>query len=245
MTKKRFAMFLAAMMLLSLTACGGGGEPAPAANDPAPASEPRIAAEDVIEKAMEETEEFESFSVEAVEHYLNAYGVDLSELEPKWEWELKSKYSTYADDPSDGYGHAVALYSSVGRELTDEEIDDYFAQVFDATAAVSDDGYNIIGYEFVGEGEEATAQVTLEEALDSWMPGWGFRYNGKFMVVYVSSEYDNDKDSELDRLFYYNGVQFDIGVGLQKSFDDTWAEMEEYFEENEDEIKQALEDYVS
>ena len=40
MTKKRFAMFLAAMMLLSLTACGGGGEPAPAANDPAPASRP-------------------------------------------------------------------------------------------------------------------------------------------------------------------------------------------------------------
>ena len=119
-------MFLAAMMQLSLTTCGGGGEPAPAANDPAPASEPRIAAEDVIEKAMEEAEEFESFSVEAVEHYLKAYGMDLSELEPKWEWELKSKYSTYADDPSDGYGHAVVLYSSVGRELTDEEIDEAY-----------------------------------------------------------------------------------------------------------------------
>ena len=194
MTKKLFAMLLAAMMLLSMTACG---KEATQLDDPkTPLSEePTIDAEDVIEKAMEEAEEFESFSVEAVEHYLKAYGMDLSELEPKWEWELKSKYSTYADDPSDGYGHAVALYSSVGRELTDEEIDDYFAQVFDATAAVSDDGYNIIGYEFVGEGEEATAQVTLEEALDSWMPGWGFRYNGKFMVVYVSSEYDNDKDS--------------------------------------------------
>ena len=119
MTKKLFAMFLAAMMLLSLTACGGSEDPAPAVNDPTPASEPRIAAEDVIEKAMEEAEEFESFSVEAVEHYLKAYGMDLSELEPKWEWELKSKYSTYADDPSDGYGHAVVLYSSVGRELTD------------------------------------------------------------------------------------------------------------------------------
>lgn len=60
-------------------------DPTPAANNPAPASEPRIAAEDVVEKAMEEAEEFESFSVEAVEHYLKAYGMDLSELEPKWE----------------------------------------------------------------------------------------------------------------------------------------------------------------
>ena len=55
---------------------------------------------------------------------------------------------------------------------------------------------------------------------------------------------NNDKESELDRLFYYNAVEFDIGVGLQKSFDDTWAEMESYFEENEDEIQQALEDYL-
>ena len=31
-------------------------DPTPAANNPAPASEPRIAAEDVVEKAMEEAE---------------------------------------------------------------------------------------------------------------------------------------------------------------------------------------------
>ncbi len=36
------------------------------------------------------------------------------------------------------------------------------------------------------------------------------------MVVYVSDIYDNDKDSQYDRLFYYYGVKFDIVVGLQK-----------------------------
>ena len=60
------------------------------------------------------------------------------------------------------------------------------------------------------------------------------------MAVYVSDIYDNDKESEFDRLFYYYGVKFDIGVGLQKSFDDTLNDMEQALEENEDEIKEAL-----
>jgi len=94
------------------------------------------------------------------------------------------------------------------------------------------------------DGEDALAETTLETALDSWMPGWGFRKDGKLMVVYVYSDYDSEKEPELDRYFYYNAVEFDIAVGLQKSFDDTWSDMEKYFEENEDEIKQALEDYV-
>ena len=244
MKKKLLAMLLAGMMLLSLTACG---KEATQLDDPkTPLSEdPTIDAQDVIEKALEEAEEFESFSVEAVEHYLKAYGMDLSELEPDWEWELANQYCAYADSPSDGYGHAAMRFDRVDGELTDEEIHDYFAAVFAATAAVSDDGYNIIGYEFAGDGEDALAETTLEDALGGWMQGWGFRKDGKLMVVYVSSDYDSDKDSELDRLFYYNAVEFDIGVGLQKSFDDTWAEMEAYFEENEDEIKEALEDYVS
>ena len=65
------------------------------------------------------------------------------------------------------------------------------------------------------------------------------------MAVYVSDIYDNDKDSELDRLFYYYGVKFDIGVGLQKSFDDTLKDAEDAFEEHEDEIKDVLDDYMN
>ncbi|MBQ6872828.1 MAG: hypothetical protein IJO24_00805, partial [Clostridia bacterium] len=82
--------------------------------------------------------------------------------------------------------------------------------------------------------------TTLEDALNGFLQGWCFRKNGKSMAVYVSEIYDNDKDSELNRLFYYYGVKFDIGVGLQKSFDDTLNDMEQALEENEDEIKEAL-----
>ena len=60
------------------------------------------------------------------------------------------------------------------------------------------------------------------------------------MAVYVSDIYDNDKDSEFNRIFYYYGVKFDIGVGLQKSFDEVLDDMEDALEENEEEIKDAL-----
>ena len=244
--KKLFALLLALMMVLSLAACGGGDDqPTDTSNDSSTGSGEKIDAQDIIENALEEAEEFESFSIGAVEHYLKAYGINLVDLEPEWDWILANDYCAYADDPSDGYGHAVVKFNIAEGELTDQQMNDYFAKVFAATAAASDDGYNIIGYEFVGEGEDALAETDLETALDNWMPGWGFRHDGKLMVVYVSSEYDNDKESELDRLFYYNGVQFDIGVGLQKSFDETWEEMEDAFEEHEDEIKDALEDYAN
>lgn len=255
---KKFLAFLLVMILaFSLAACGGKEEEEASFGGSAESSkqevqepeeekdEDRIDAEDVVEKALEEAEELNSFSVEAVEHYLKAYDIALSDLEPEWEWVLANEYCAYADDPSDGYGHAAVKFNRAEGELTDEEINDYFTTVFEVTAAVSDDGYNIIGYEFVGDGEDALAETTLEDAMNGFMQGWGFRRDGKFMVVYVSSDYDNDKESELDRLFYYNAVEFDIGVGLQKSFDESWDEMEEYFEENEDEIKEALEDYAN
>ena len=243
--KKLFALLLAMMMALSLAACGGDDRPSstPAPDSSASSDEGKIDAKDVVEKAMEEAEELDSFSEAAVEHYLKAYGISYDDLKPDWKYEVGEK-SAYADDPASGSGHAVVIFKNPDGELSDEQIREFYGQVFSVTAAVSDDGYNIIGHEFAGEGEDALAETDLETALDSWMPGWCFRKDGKSMVVYVSEIYDNDKDSEFDRLFYYYGVKFDIGVGLQKSFDETWSEMEEYFEENEDEIKEALEDYA-
>ncbi len=225
--KKIFALLLAIMMVFSLTACGeqGDGE--------------KVNAEDVAKDIIDKAEELDSFSEAAVEHYLKAYNISYEELKPDWEYNVGEK-SAYADDPNSSFGHAVVIFKKPDGELTDEQIQTYYEQVFRVTAAASDDGYNIIGHEFVGEGENPAAETTLEKALDGFLQGWGFRKDGKNMVVYVSSTYDNDKDSELDRLFYYNGVKFDIGVGLQKSFDDTLSDAEDALEEYEDEIKDAL-----
>ena len=240
--KKLLAILLATVMLLVFASCGGNG----GNEDNTEKNDEKINAEDVINKELEKAEEHESFSQGAVEYYLKkTAGIKLDELEPDWEWKLKSDYSAYADDPASGTGHAVITFTKAEGEVTEDEFDAWYKKVFDATAKASDDGYNIRGYEFAGDGEDALGEVTLDEALDSWlMKGWGFRVDGKNYVVYVSDEYDKNKDSELGKLFYYDGAKVDIGVGLQKSFSDTMDEAEKYMSENEDEIRDAIKDYL-
>ncbi len=240
--KKLLAILLATVMLLVFASCGGNG----GNEDNTEKNDEKINAEDVINKELEEAEEHESFSQGAVEYYLKkAVGIKFDDIKPDWEWKLKSKYSAYADDPASGTGHAVITFTKAEGEVTEDEFDAWYKKVFDATAKASDDGYNIRGYEFAGDGEDALGEVTLDEALDSWlMKGWGFRVDGKNYVVYVSDEYDNNKDSELGKLFYYDGAKVDIGVGLQKSFSDTMDEAEKYMSENEDEIRDAIKDYL-
>ncbi len=241
--KKLLAILLAAMMLLSLAACGNNEAPSGSENNPGTSQdsgENKPNAEDLASEILADAEEFDAFSQEAVAHYLKAYGISYDDLKPTWAYEVSEK-GAYADDPAGGSGHAVVVFKTSDlSELTDEQIKEYYEQVFKITAAASDDGYNIIGHEFVGEGENAGDETTLEDALSGFIQGWCFRKDGKSMAVYVSEIYDNDKDSELDRLFYYYGVKFDIGVGLQKSFDDTLSDMEDALEEYEDEIKDAL-----
>lgn len=241
--KKLLAFLLAIVMLFTLASCGGdGGE-----ENNTEKNDEKINAEDIIDKALEEAEEHESFSQGAVEYYLKkAVGIKFADIEPDWEWKLKSDYSAYADDPTSGSGHAVITFTKANGEVTEEEFDAWYKKVFDVTAKASQDGYNIRGYEFAGDGEDPLGEVTLDEALDSWlMKGWGFRVDGKIYVVYVSDEYDNNKDSELGKLFYYDGAKVDIGAGLQKSLSDTMDDAAEYLEENEDEIKDAINDYLN
>ena len=238
--KKLLAILLATMMVFALVACGEQGDGEKSNKDGE-----KTNAEDIAKDVLDGAEKLDSFSEAAVEHYLKAYGISYEELKPDWEYEI-SENGAYADDPASGSGHAVVIFkTSDSSELTDEQIKEYYEQVFKVTAAASDDGYNIIGHEFVGEGENPADETTLEKALSGFLQGWCFRKDGKSMAVYVSDIYDNDKDSELDRLFYSYGVKFDIGVGLQKSFDDTLKDAEDALEEHEDEIKDALDEYIN
>ncbi|MBQ2661241.1 MAG: hypothetical protein IJF80_01150 [Clostridia bacterium] len=236
--KKIFALLLALMMVFALVACTNDETPSNIEGDD---NNIGNIAEDIINNA----EELDSFSEAAVEYYLKAKGISYEDLKPEWEYTV-SDTGAYADDPDNGSGHAVVIFkTSDSSELTDEQIKAYYEQVFKATALASDDGYNIIGHEFVGEGENPGDETTLEKALNSFLKGWCFRKDGKNMAVYVSEIYDNNKDSALNRIFYYYGVKFDIGVGLQKSFDETLSDAENALEEYEDEIKDVLDEYIS
>ena len=66
--KKLLAILLAVVMLLAFAACGDkDGETTTAANGE---NNETINAQDVVDKALEEAEEHESFSQGAVEYYL-------------------------------------------------------------------------------------------------------------------------------------------------------------------------------
>lgn len=214
--KRVLALWMCLVLLFMLTACGGSETPAGNDSDEGGAA-PAAAAEEVS-----------AYSVAAVELFFDSIGVELSAVEPDWAWKLKSNYSAYGDSVDSSYGHGVIRFTKEEGELTQEEYDAWLEKVFSATAAVSQDGYNIIGYEFMGEGENALAETTLEKAMEGFLSGWGFRYNGKNMAVYVSREYDKEKESTLGSLFYYDSVQVDIGYGLQKDFDEYLGDMEEY-----------------
>ncbi len=219
--KKIFTIILAGLMIFALASC---------------TAKPGEKGGDIESKINEEFEDsLEMFSPEAAEYYLEkATGIKLSDIEPDWEWEFANTYDTLGQN-----GRGMFRFTKKDGELSDEEMNAYFKKVFDKTAAASDDGYNIIGYEFVGEGENALSETTLEDALGGWMQGWAFRIDGTIYTIYVSSEYDNEKDSELDRYFYYNAVEVDIAQGMQKGWDDYMSDIEE----NQDEIEDALEDY--
>lgn len=233
--KRLFAILLTILMLGCLTACG---------DNSSSSDDEKIDAGDVVEKELDKAEEMNSFSEEAVEYYFEKAGnVKLDDVAPDWEYTI-GKMQAYADDPDSGYGHGVITFTKTDGEVSEDEYNAWLKKVFDATAKASQDGYNIIGYEFVADGEDALSKTTLEDALSGFMKGWGYRYNDKIMTVYVDQKYDNDKDSETGALFYYYGVNVDIGVGLQKSFSDTMDEAEQYMEENEDEIKEAVDDYL-
>ncbi len=237
--KKFLAIILALTIILSLVGCGD--------KDVANTDTGKINDNAAITQDSELIDEMpeESFSVEMVDYYLKRkLGISVNDIAPSWEYTVKD-YCAYADDPTSSYGHAVIEFTRNDTEVLNTDYNEWLEKVFAATASISDDGYNIIGYEFASEGEDASSQTTLEDAMSGFLNGWAFKLDDIFMVVYVSREYDNNKDSTTGNLFYYDGVKFDVGMGLQKSFSDTMSEAENYLEENEDEIKDAIDDFLN
>lgn len=234
---------LTLILLLALAACGGGEAPAETGDG----GDGGDGGELDVEQLVEDYAEMESFSGEAALYFIEqAGGVSEEEIVPDWEYVVDdSTMRNYGDNPANGYGHgSICFQKPEGQELSEEEYRAWAEKVFQATAAASDDGYNVIGYEFCGEGEDPLAQADFDSALDSWMPGWCYCKDGTYMAVYLEEAYDSELDSAIGRDLYYFGAGVDVSVGLQKSFEETMADMEQYFEENEEEIEEALEDYI-
>ena len=204
MMKKLFALLLALLMVLSLTACGESTD------DPSDKENPGASQSGEKGDDSGEAKEIETYSMEAVERYIKSLNLDVNQIAPDFQYQIKDKHA-YGEDPENWNAQAIILFTKDGTEVTDDEYDAWLSKVFAATAAASDDGYNVVGNSTTDNDTASTTQTTLEDAIDQLVPHWGFRVGDHVYIVYVSKEYsDTDKESEIGNLFYYDGVMLHI-----------------------------------
>ena len=153
-----------------------------------------------------------AYTLASAEKALAAKGVNKAYLEPAFDCFINEAENHASGDEK----HGVIRFTKNEGYVTDEEGETWQKQIFDLTASISDDGYNIQGYSW-GDG-------LGEKTWDNFLNGglgiatWSYRYNGVIMDVYAEraqekpSEYDEENDTWTD---YYNAVQVNIATGKQ------------------------------
>ena len=160
---------------------------------------------------QKENKEIEAYSIEAVERYIESLNLELSKVEPDFKWKLRTDKHAYGEDPENWNAQTIVIFTKENGELTNDEYDAWAKKVFDATAKVSDDGYNVVGNSYTDNESASTTKTTFEDAMDSLAPHWGFKLDDHLYIVYVSNEYsDKDKESTIGNLFYYDSVKLHI-----------------------------------
>ena len=208
--KKLFALLLAVMMIFSLAACGDNNTTDPNKDNPdtSQSDEGLLNRED---NSTENNDEIEPYSLAAFERVLAAANLELSDIEPDFGWKVKNDNYVYGEDPSNTMFKGNIYMTKESGEITDAEYRAWVEKLFAATAAASDDGYNIVGNYFKSEGEDPNAEVDLETAMTGFenrlaAQGWAFRVGDETFSVWPSREYDKNKDSEIGAQFYYDSV---------------------------------------
>jgi len=253
--KKILAFALVLVLALSLAACGGNNSLPSGGSTSGGGSDGKIDLEKAADKLMEEADEANAFSLAAALAAMKARGVEKADVEPGWEYAVDEKTDTYGD--TGDYGHGVIRFTKKDGEVSDEEYEAWARKLFDATAKISDDGHNIYGYDNLFSDGDPNSEISFDDALGKnstamiVTQGWGYKYGGAYMTVSIeredapgfNSEYIQDEGGNWYFTHSYTRVKADIATGLQKSFDDIWSDVEDAFEEHEDEIKDALENY--
>jgi|GEM_PF-740516 len=249
--KKLVILALVLCLALSLVACGsktdapasssgGGSSSGGSGND----SGGDIDLNEVAANMVEEAVEAKSNSLAAAFKSIKARGLEQADVEPTWDYTVNEEgWHAYGDNSHGAIRFTLADENAI---LGDGDYEAWLKQVFDATAKASDDGHNIQGFSW-GDGD---VEKTWDDFINGggWMETWSYKYNGKIIDVYVSQEHHKDaeiyqKDGEW--VYDCNAVEIDIADGLQKGWDETWADMEAAFEEYGDEIEDALRDYTN
>ena len=270
--KRLIALTLALILALAIVACGGdrnntqsdrSNTPSNAVSDNsgaisdnsggASSDDAQIDLGAAAESLVEEAVENNSFCVAAADAAIKQRGGSVELFAPDWSYTINEE-AMHAYGDTGSYGHGVVRYTkTTDGYLSEEEFQAWVAKAYMATAEISDNGFNIQGFDW-GEG---IVPKTLDEVLGGFVQTWSYVYNDTIMNVYV--EVAKEKDSELigdpywdeeleetvwpEWTHYYNGVQIDVGTGSQGEWN--WDDLESVFEQYEDEIRDALEGYTN
>ena len=139
-------------------------------------------------------------------------GIGRADAEPDWAY-------TVGEDIIAQMGYVNLTFVKDG--LTDEEFYAWARKLYDSTAAVSDDGYNVRGYDIGGgpPDEEYGFDEAIYSHPDLWfiIQGWCYRYNGTYINLFITQKDD--------------GVAIDMYMGAQMSQEEAWAESERLWQE--------------
>jgi len=201
-------------------------------------------ANEMISDAIEDNAFSEAAAAQAIK---NVGGIDEKDILPDWAYTIdESTMANYGDR-----SHGSLYFIAEDGDMSDDEYYAWAKKVYDATAKISPIG-NVYGFE--GNSETPDAPLSFEEAMgigsDAWiiLAGWSYKYNDQYVHVYVDREMDSEAMDEAnanitsmdDYKTIYKGATVDIAQGMQMSWDDAMA----YLEEHSDEIEAALEDYA-
>lgn len=230
--------FVAALTLLA--ACGGGKDSKKSKSD-----DGKVDVEKVADKMMKETFEGESYSKEAAEFYFKKNeGIKLSDLAPDYKLNETSKYTYYGDEHD-----ALANFKICdGDTYTKEQHIENVRRIYALTKKVADNGINVYGFEDKSDKEEALAEKDLEQMIQDnngtkifgieiyvGSYGWSFLKGGELRRCEISLLEKDDVKL---------GYSVKMYKGLQKSFDETWADAEKALEDPEvqKQVEKALKD---
>ncbi len=204
--KKLLAILLATMMVFALAACGDNTTTDPDKDTPGVSQ----SGENNDDKDAENKAD-DPYSLAAFEHYLASINLELDDVDPDFEWKLNGEKQVFAEDPTQLYAAALIWFTKESGEITNDEYNAYLEKLYAATKAISQDGKNIKGQNFVSDGEDPLTERTLEEAKGLMEKVWGFRYNDRYYYVHFGQGYsDSEKESEIGNLYYYDRIEIRI-----------------------------------
>ncbi len=220
-------LYLAAFALM--VSCGGNNSSKRTADD-------KIDAQAVAEKMIQESFKGETRSKAAAEHYMKKSGIDPAAILPDWSYTTEPEKNNFYGEQ----GKAIMRFNKPeGEELSKEDYIAWVRKVYAASAKISDDGFNIKGFENESDKQAALSEKPLEEmiqqSLGGWlylgMYDWGYRLDGRMMRVWLNRTEKNGK--------YW--AQIDVCHAMEKNMDELFKDAEEAL--GREDVQKALKEY--